>query len=723
MFTPVNILSQVFRNSEARERTVRRKAAAALLLACLVSGGCATRKAWVETVGNDTVRVDSVTARIDNPEPEIYPTSYTSEPWTPFRRDQYQNIQYKDISLQHVLGIAMANSQVLRDLGGTVLRNPELVRTDFTTALQAADPRLGTEAALSAFDAQLRTTAYFANNDRTYNNAFFAGGTTTFVQDLNDYTVELSKLTATGSRMSFRNVTNYDNNNAPGNTFRNAWDTYVEGELRQPLLQGGGLQFNRIAGPGNAPGVYNGILIAKVGNDLTQIEFEMAVRDYVSDVVNAYWDLYLAYRQLDSRTEAMEKARSAWEKLKDREDQDAIRVAMAREQYYRFKAEADEAISGRVVQGTQGRNGSTGGTVRGVDGVQVAERRLRLLVGLPVADGEMLRPVDEPEEARMIFDWSSVTDEALMGRPELRKQQLRVRQRELELLAARNFLNPRLDAVGRYRFRGFGDDLAGQNTSALQDLTTGNLQEWFVGAEFNVPIGFRKAHAAVSHAELMVSRERAIHREQQKTVVHDVMNSVGEAERAWEACENIMNRYLAAREVLSALEANLAAGEEVDVDRLFDSQRRVVEAEVEFFRARVEYAVALKNVHLEKNSLMAYNNLHIYDGAVPLTITTDAPTQQAPASTAMPLTTPAIRTVSRDVETFTEAGADPLPSYSGQESGFSKVELSDNLSRFGDSDGESGRSTETISSDADADYPRNFEDGEISLIPDVIPEE
>jgi hypothetical protein len=211
-----------------------------------------------------------------------------------------------------------------------------------------------------------------------------------------------------------------------------------------------------------------------------------------------------------------------------------------------------------------------------------------------------------------------------MGRPELRKQQLKVRQREMELLAARNFLTPRLDAVGRYRFRGFGDDLINHGGSnAVGNMMAGDNQEWFVGAEFNLPIGYRKAHAAVSHAELMVSRERAVHREQQKAVVHDVMNAVGESERAFEACENSMNRFRAAEVVVTAMQKRQDAGDEVDPDRLFDAQRRVVEAKVEFFRARVEYAIAVKNVHLEKNSLMAYNNLQIYDGAIPLTVTSD----------------------------------------------------------------------------------------------------
>lgn len=626
MTAPAHSSVQAIRAFGSTRFSISRKRGRFLLMTCLLTAGCASRQTWSETVGNSTVNVDRISAKVDNPAAEIYETSYTADPWTPFRKDQYDQIRYNNVSLPHVLGIAMANSKVLRDLGGTLLRNPDVIKTDFTGGLQETDPRFGPKAALSAFDAQFKSTANFANNDRTYNNSFFAGGTNTFQQDANDYTNELSKLTGTGSRMAVRNVTNYDSNNAPGNLFPNAWDNYVEGELRQPLLQGGGVQFNRIAGPGNAPGVYNGILIAKVATDINQIDFEVSVRDYVSDVVNAYWDLYLAYRQLDSKTKAMEQALKTWKELEPRKSEDPLRVALAREQYYRFKADVDEAISGRVVQGTQGRNGSTGGTVRGVDGVQVAERRLRLLIGLPVADGELLRPEDEPEQARMVFDWSSVTDEAIMGRPELRKQQLKVRQREMELLAARNFLNPRLDAVGRYRFRGFGDDLVNQRGSnAVGNMMDADNQEWFVGAEFNVPIGYRKAHAAVSHGELMLARERAIHREQQKSVVHDVMNAVGESERAFEACENSMNRYLAAKVVVDAMEEKRKAGDEIDVDRLFDAERRTVEAEIEFFRARVEYAIALKNVHLEKNSLMAYNNLQIYDGAVPLATSDRAP--------------------------------------------------------------------------------------------------
>ena len=598
----------------------------------LAFAGCASTETWDRTLGNDTSHIDRISASVDNPRPEVYPDIQVGEPITPRTIRDLSELNYTDISLDEVLQLAMQKKDVLRELGGTILRNPESIQTRYTTGLQETNPLSGVEAALSAFDAQLDGSAFFNNNDRVFNNPFFAGGTNAFIQDLHDYSLEVSKLTATGSRLAVRSITNYDSNNAPGNTFPSAWDTFVEGEIRQPLLQGAGLEFNRIAGPNATEGIYNGVLIARVRNDINQTDFEAGVRDYVSNCVNTYWDLYFAYRDLDARRRAMQRALETWRKWKaiaDSESEANSKEALAREQYYRFRAEVDEALTGTLTQGTQNRNGSTGGTLRGSGGVQVAERRLRLLIGMPITDGTLLRPSIEPEEAELVFDWNAVLSEALSRRPELRSQQLRVKQREMEVLAARNFLNPRLDAVGRYRWRGFGDRLidsgnqgAPDFASAAGNLFDGDQQEWQVGVELSVPLGYRRAHAAVSHAELMLAREKSVHHEQQREVVHDLSNAITDVDRAYITASNNLNRYLAAREVLKALEAQEANELDVEIDRILDAQRRVVEAEIRYFRSRAEYAIACKNVHFEKGSIMAYNNIGIFDGVVPLSTDT-----------------------------------------------------------------------------------------------------
>ncbi|MEQ9410931.1 MAG: TolC family protein [Fuerstiella sp.] len=593
-----------------------------VVFAPMLFTGCASSaRQWEKTVGNDTCDIDCITSQIDTPAPRIVQeVSMTSEPVTALTIAESEVVYY-EMTLDEVLRRAMEHSTVLRDIGGVVLRSPDSVNTGFAMQTQETDPRFGMEAALSAFDAQLAASATFNNNNRIFNNSFFAGGATAFTQDLHDYQVELSKRSATGSLLAIRGVTDYDANNAPANTFRSSWDTWLEGEIRQPLLQGGGLEFNRIAGPGATPGVYNGVLIAKANADINHAEFITSLRDFVSNVENAYWDLYLAYRELDARKKAMERALVQWNEAKQRKNAGTFELgeeALARQQYYQLKADVDEALSGRLLQGTQTRNGSSGGTVQMAGGVLTAERRLRLMIGLAAADGQLIRPSEEPTMADIHFDWHSCMNESIRQRPELQRQHVAVKKREMELLAARNFLNPRLDAVGRYRWRGFGDDFIGSGTqtgtspaSALGNLATGQQQEWTLGVELTVPIGYRRAHAAVQNAELILARERAIQKEQQREVVSDLSGAIADAVRAYQSVQNNLNQYLAAKDYLTDLETRRKAQQRDGVDRILDAQRRVLQSEIQFFRARAEYAVALKNVHYEKGSLLRYKDLRI----------------------------------------------------------------------------------------------------------------
>ena len=586
---------------------------------CVALSGCSsfTIGPLRETIGNRTAEIDSVTAalaKIDVSEP---PAHADVPPVTNRQLQLDGSTTYRNMTLSEALAIAANNGDVIRELGGAILRNPEQTRTIHNAQLQYTDPRYSVHAALSAFDAQLQSSAEFNNNDRTFNNPFFAGGINAFRQDQHAYKTELYKRTATGAFLAVRNLTDYDANNAPGNIFASAWDTYFEGEVRQPLLQGAGLQFNRIAGPGSVAGVYNGVMIARVNTEVSQTDFEMSVRDYLSNVVNAYWDLYYAYRDLDARRRSLDRVRELWQRQKARTQADAemesgSKEALVRANYFRMQGEVNDALAGRLVQGTQNRNGSPAGTFRGTPGVNAAERRLRLLIGMPINDTTLIRTVEEPEMAEYAFDWQAVLTESLMKRPEIRRQHLRVKRREMELLAARNYRNPRLDAFGRYRFRGFGHTLLADGNnggtspeSALGNVGTGDLQEWTLGMELSIPIGFRVAHAAVSNAEIALARERAVQREQKRQIVHDLSNAISDAQRAFAACDIQLNRYLAEREILRSLEAQEENELPVEVDRILDSHRRLSESEIAYFRARSEYAVALKNVHYVKGTMMS----------------------------------------------------------------------------------------------------------------------
>jgi hypothetical protein len=558
--------------------------------------------------------------------------------------------EYWNLSLEETIQLALANSRVLRDLGGAVVRAPGTTRTAVDPAIAETDPRFGIEAALSEFDAQFLTSAFWEKNDRAFNNEFFGGGSTIVQQDVGVFQAAITKRAATGSRFTIRHNVDYDANNSEGNLFDSAWNTNVEMEFRHPVLQGGGVQFNRIAGPNNLPGVYDGVMIARLNSDVALTDFEIAVRDLVSNVENAYWDLYFGYRVLDARIQARDAALETWRRIYalhevDRRGGEAEKEAQAREQYFRFQQDVQNAMSGEPYQQTRNWNGLPSGALNTTGGVLMSERRLRLLVGLPPSDlsasgaRRLIRPTDEPVLVPIAFDWVQVTDEATTRRVELRRQKWQIRRRELELIASKNHLLPRLDGVGRYRWRGFGDDLFPLGDpppppdtrfdGAYSNLTSGDFQEWQLGFELSMPIGFRLAHVAARNAELQLARERAILRDQAREIVHEAAEAIAELDRAYAVLPTSFNRLIASQDQLSALMAKEESGEEVSLDLLLEAQRRRVEAAVEYALNRARYAVTTKNVHFVKGTLLEYDGVFLAEGPWPGEAHEDAAKREA----------------------------------------------------------------------------------------------
>lgn len=612
----------------------------ALAAAFAVTAGCNLRSTKpLNNVASSLSHYQNVALQVDYPDEPV-----------PERRDDFSSYaphvvregppEYWDVPLAEAMRLALLNSPVLRDLGGQILQYPSNARTMQGPSIVETDPRAGVEAALSAFDAQLNATADWEKNDRAINNIFFGGGTRIFQQDYNKYMVELSKRAATGSQFFLRQNTIYDSNNAPANLFRSAWDVNVEAEVRQPLLQGAGVVFNRIAGPNSQIGLPQGVLIARVNTDISLADFEYGVRNLISNVENAYWDLYFAYRDLHAKIVARDSALETWRRVRalydtGREGGEADKEAQARDQYFYFQAEVEEALTGRLFDGTRTNNGSAGGTFRGNPGVYVTERRLRLTMGLPPNDPRLIRPADEPVQAKVGFDWDQLTAEALSRRVELRRQRWVVKRSELALVAAKNYLLPRLDAQGLYRWRGFGHDLLGYNNpyefdNAYQNMFGGNFQEWQLGAQFNMPIGFRQGYAAVRNATLVLARERAVLREQELQVIHDLSNSVGDVDRTFVVAQTNYNRRLAANEQLNSIKAAFdAETETVSLLDLVEAQRRLADADSRYARSMVEYTLAIKNVMFESGTLLENNGINLTEGPNPQKALQDAAQKEA----------------------------------------------------------------------------------------------
>jgi hypothetical protein len=149
-----------------------------------------------------------------------------------------------------------------------------------------------------------------------------------------------------------------------------------------------------------------------------------------------------------------------------------------------------------------------------------------------------------------------------------------------------------------------------------------------LGVEMSTPIGFRQGHSAVRNAELHLSREQAILAEQERHVVSDLSSAIGELDRSYELARINYNRRLAAQQELAKLEVLLREADRIQKPRLLDlqldAQRRLADAESEYYRSLAEHSVATKNVHFEKGSLLDYNEIYLAEGPWPAEAYRDA---------------------------------------------------------------------------------------------------
>ncbi|HWC91369.1 MAG TPA: TolC family protein, partial [Pirellulales bacterium] len=436
---------------------------------------------------------------------------------------------------------------------------------------------------------------------------------------------------ATGGQFAVTNNIFYDNVNTK--TVDTSYDTSTNVQLtfNQPLLAGGGVQYNRIAGPfnpfagiisssGSTVGTtaFDGVLLARINTDISLADFEGTVRNMLSDTENAYWELYFCYRYLEAQKTARASTLQTWRKihalyLAGARGGEAEKEAQARAQYFQYRANVQLALNSLFA----------------------AENQLRYMLGLSVSDGRLIRPADEPTTAKVSFEWRDIHAEGLARSVELRRQKWRIKQRELELIAARNQLLPRLDVNGIYRFVGLGQDLYNNNptsingpnyligTSSLGVLGSGQFQEWQLGANFAMPLGFRKELAQIRYYELNLAREKARLQDFELEVSNEMAGAVRTLEYSYAVAQTTFNRRVAAEKQVEAVQAAFDA-ETVTLDLLLTAQQARADAELSYFRLLTDYAKSIVNLHYRKGSLLEYDGVYMTEGPWPAKAKFDA---------------------------------------------------------------------------------------------------
>ncbi len=605
-------------------------AAAGLAVGCKTADG--ERELKYIGKDRDLQYYREVSTKIDYPDVAQESPQEVTEAVEPRRLKNLTKDQIYDVGLDEVLRASLQNSEIIRDNasflspGNRLLNNPDFTSSVHDIAIQDTNTLFGqggVEAALAEFDANFTTSMYWGRTEqvsesRTIGYQAFAGQT----EEFGDFRSQLSKIMGDGSSLTlahnwFYSGQNQDPNQG-GRPFPSEFTSRpgrgqdlglptVSAEWRTPFWAGAGREYTSIAGPisrrptlQSTPNVNQGVAIARIRTDMSIADFEEAVANLLKDVEESYWDLALSYRTYDAEMQSQTSALQTWREV--RANMEAGKVgaadeAQARDNYYEITSRAKSAL-GSLYQ---------------------AELRLRRLMGLPVNDGRIMRPSEDPITAEYGTQWHVALTEALTMRPELRKQKWNIKSLELQYEASQSLIRPRLDFVARYEVNGFGDKLFGNNSpgspfnSAYRSLLAGDYTGWALGFEFSMPIGFRGAHSQVKNYEHRLAKARSVLASQEIEVSHELAATFQQVDQAYATAKTNFNRRRAAERRVQAFEAEYKVGR-TTLDQLLRSQISLSQAEISYFQSLITYNKSLTDLKFRKGTILRDDQVYLSEG-------------------------------------------------------------------------------------------------------------
>ena len=348
-------------------------------------------------------------------------------------------------------------------------------------------------------------------------------------------------------------------------------------EIRQPLARGFGLDFNRSA-----------ILVARNNRLISQEAFKRQVRQTLADVESAYWRLVQQRREVTIQALLLASFEQIYDYLDRRKEFDTYRVQLSDTKARLEAAKAD--------------------FIRLVNLVRNSEDRLIGLMNdgsINLAGDVEIMPTDFPALRPVVIDRLAAAQTALDNRSEITEARLRIKNAQIAVGRAENLALPRVDVVFRYTIDGLGvsaDD-------AFDQVTQHDFTEYFVGVEFEVPIGNRGARAAEQRERLLHAQAMASLKNTFEQVILDVNLRTREIDTSFKQIVPSYNSAEASDEQVGAI---IARAERKDFNTLSNelgARQSLAANRQSLLTAIVNYGIAAVELERAKGTLLEYNSV------------------------------------------------------------------------------------------------------------------
>jgi len=407
---------------------------------------------------------------------------------------------------------------------------------------------------------------------------------TSFLSDVDQGTVQTGIMENLGSggqiQLQYQSMYNWFN---PQTTQYNPfYESDLTLSLTQPLLKNFGYDVNHAQ-----------IVINRLNQRVSQLEFRKAVEQNVANIEKAYWQLVQQEDDIRIQQDLVDKTevtyRQLYNRMQEKIDVSPLQVAQAQTQLELRRSELIQFKS-------QARDLSD--QIKG----------LMSDPEYPVSSNVIILPADRPVEDGIDFDFDDEINTAMENRLELGEQQLKVDAAVVTVEVAKNNLLPEFDFIGSVGPQGVSGNLG----DAVKNNFAFNYFDFTVGFKLQIPLGNRAARAIYRRSLLQHMQAIEQYRSYIETIAVDVKTSARAVTTAWEIIRSSRRALYDAEDALARINAREKSGEPLTPEfvqlklQIQDTLAGTQQSEAE---AIANYNIALSQLELAKGTILRYDNV------------------------------------------------------------------------------------------------------------------
>ena len=395
-----------------------------------------------------------------------------------------------------------------------------------------------------------------------------------FISEGKEHNMGIEGMLASGARYRVGYVVQHLTNNL--NDYEREWVTFAGVNVTQPLLKGRGEVATKAR-----------LHVAEYQAQTAHETLRRTVMTTVAEGESAYWDLYLAQQQKQTRTESLKMAEQL---LKDsRSRYDAGKVS----ELGVLQAEAGARLRAtRLAEAEQAR--------------RQALNQVRVSMGEDARDGRDLLVVDEPSSNAPDTTLSAALQSAFELHPDYRSQMVRIEQEEVRLLYAENQRWPELNLLGSFGLNGLGESL----DDSLEDLESNDFPAWSIGLEFRMPLGKSAEDAEYSAAQLRKEQALIGLKAAEIQLSNSIDTAIHRAGTAHETLVGLESLLEFNEKVLAAEMQRLAVGKS-DSRRVLEVEEDLADARLAYHEAMIDFQKSLLALELADGTLLAKRSIAV----------------------------------------------------------------------------------------------------------------